>query len=73
MREHESTCPICNGALDQRDLVGAISLRSTLFASPMSSDLPSAEVSPAICQFHGESSGTDWTFQSSTVPVLSQL
>lgn len=73
MREHESTCPICNGALDQRDLVGTISLRSTLFAQPVTSDQPDADVSPAICHFHGETSGNDWTLQSSTVPVLSQL
>jgi hypothetical protein len=32
MREHESNCPICNGALTQRELTKASSLRSSLFA-----------------------------------------
>jgi hypothetical protein len=33
MREHESNCPICNGALTQRELTKASSLRSSLFAT----------------------------------------
>lgn len=32
MREHESNCPICNGALTQRELTKTSSLRSSLFA-----------------------------------------
>jgi RNA polymerase subunit RPABC4/transcription elongation factor Spt4 len=73
MREHESTCPICNGALAQRDLVGAISLKSSFFAHSAQLDQPLADHAASLCHFHTESTGSDWTLQSSTTPVLSQL
>jgi hypothetical protein len=73
MREHESTCPNCHGALAQRDLASAIGLESTLFAQPAHSDQPTTTISSDSCHFHGELSGNDWTLQSFTVPVLSQV